>query len=303
MKLSVSGITKSFGDKLVLNGISFEAESGKALGLLGRNGAGKTTTIRIIMKVFSADSGSVLLDGEPFNPEKVKIGYMPEERGLYPKKKIMDQLIYFAKLAGLTKQQAVENADRLLTKLEMKEYADKKLDTLSKGNQQKIQLVATLIADPDIVILDEPFSGLDPVNAMLLKDLIKELIEENKIVIFSSHQMNYIEEFCEEIAILNGGKIVIAGNIRNIKKSFERKDIEISCNNTEKIADFLKTVNADIIDEIKVSDDTVSIKLNNADFKARLLDSVSDFSEDIDSFAVKEPTLNEIFVKYTKEEI
>ena len=228
---------------------------------------------------------------------------MPEERGLYPKKKIMDQLIYFAKLAGLTKQQAVENADRLLTKLEMKEYADKKLDTLSKGNQQKIQLVATLIADPDIVILDEPFSGLDPVNAMLLKDLIKELIEENKIVIFSSHQMNYIEEFCEEIAILNGGKIVIAGNIRNIKKSFERKDIEISCNNTEKIADFLKTVNADIIDEIKVSDDTVSIKLNNADFKARLLDSVSDFSEDIDSFAVKEPTLNEIFVKYTKEEI
>lgn len=301
MKLSAENISKSFGDKLVLNGVSLQAESGKALGLLGRNGAGKTTTIRIIMKVFSADSGSVLLDGEPFNPEKVKIGYMPEERGLYPKKKILQQLIYFAELAGVSKQQAKENADRLLSRLGMQEYADKNLETLSKGNQQKIQLAATLICDPDIVILDEPFSGLDPVNAKILEDLIKELISNNKIVIFSSHQMNYIEEFCDEIAILNNGKIVIAGNIKSIKKSFERTNIEIVCTNTEKLADFIKTVDADIIENIETADDTISVKLRADTDKAKLLESISSYSADIDSFTVKEPTLNEIFVKYTQE--
>jgi ABC-2 type transport system ATP-binding protein len=301
MKLSAENISKSFGDKLVLNGVTLCAEGGKALGLLGRNGAGKTTTIRIIMRVFAADSGSVLLDGEPFNPEKVRIGYLPEERGLYPKKKIMQQLIYFAELAGLSKEKAIENADRLLSRLGMQEYADKKLETLSKGNQQKIQLAATLISDPDIVILDEPFSGLDPVNAKILEDLIKELIADSKIVIFSSHQMNYIEEFCDEIAILNGGKIVIAGNIRSIKKSFERTNIEIVCSNTQKIADFIKTVDADIVENVQTEDDTISIKLRKADDKARLLESLSGYSADIDSFTVKEPTLNEIFVKYTQE--
>ena len=301
MKLSAENLTKSFGDKLVLNGVTLCAESGKALGLLGRNGAGKTTTIRIIMRVFASDSGSVLLDGEPFNPENIKIGYLPEERGLYPKKKIMQQLIYFAELAGLSKEKARQNADRLLSKLGMQEYADKNLETLSKGNQQKIQLAATLIAEPDIVILDEPFSGLDPVNAKILEDLIKELIDGNKIVIFSSHQMNYIEEFCDEIAILNGGKIVIAGNIKSIKKSFERTNIEIVCSNTQRIADFIKTVDADIIEDMQVADDTISIKLRKADDKARLLESVSSYSADIDSFTVKEPTLNEIFVKYTQE--
>ncbi|MCQ2489683.1 MAG: ATP-binding cassette domain-containing protein, partial [Clostridia bacterium] len=205
MILEVKDITKNFGEKSVLKGISFSAQSGEALGLLGRNGAGKTTTIRIIMQLFPPNSGEVLVDGKPLSIREINVGYMPEERGLYPKKKIMEQLIYFAELKGVSKDVAIERANKLLDRLQMTEYKDAKLETLSKGNQQKIQLVTTLISNPDIVILDEPFSGLDPVNAMLLKDVVRELIADGKIVIFSSHQMNYIEEFCNNIVIINGG--------------------------------------------------------------------------------------------------
>lgn len=184
MELRLEQITKSFGEKQVLKGISLSVESGKALGLLGRNGAGKTTSIRIIMGVFPADSGHVLLDGRPIDRSALQIGYLPEERGLYPKKVILEQLVYLASLHGMSRSQAKESALRWLKRLEMEEYRDKKLDTLSKGNQQKIQLAATLIADPQIIVLDEPFSGLDPVNAMLLKDVVKELIAAGKSCFF-----------------------------------------------------------------------------------------------------------------------
>lgn len=300
MKLQAVELTKSFGEKAVLRGVSFCAEGGKALGLLGRNGAGKTTTIRIIMNVFSADSGQVLLDGIPFDAEKHKIGYLPEERGLYPKKEIMPQLIYFGELAGLSKAQAKQNAQMLLEKLQMSEYAGKRLETLSKGNQQKIQLVATLISNPDIVILDEPFSGLDPVNAMLLKDLIKELISNGKIVLFSSHQMNYIEEFCDEIAVLNCGEIVLSGNIREIKRKFERNTVEIVTTDTAKVSEYLRIVNADIIKNMNIDGDKISVFLEKPENKDRLFSSLSEYGEYIDSFSVKEPSLNEIFVKYTE---
>lgn len=303
MELQVVDLTKSFGEKLVLKGVSFKATSGKALGLLGRNGAGKTTTIRIIMNVFSADSGQVLLDGIPFDPEKYKIGYLPEERGLYPKREIMSQLIYFGTLAGLKKQEAKKNAVELLERLKMSEYASKRLDTLSKGNQQKIQLIATLIAKPDIVILDEPFSGLDPVNAMLLKDLIKELISSGKIVLFSSHQMNYIEEFCDEIAILNGGEIVLNGNIKEIKRSSNRNTVEIVSNDAQKIYEYIKIVNADLITSIDVNGDTITAVLDKIESKDNLFSSLSEYSQYIEAFGVKEPTLNEIFVKYTEGSI
>lgn len=300
MKLQAVELTKSFGEKAVLRGVSFCAEGGKALGLLGRNGAGKTTTIRIIMNVFSADNGQVLLDGIPFDAEKYKIGYLPEERGLYPKKEIMPQLIYFGELAGLSKAQAKQNAQMLLEKLQMSEYAGKRLETLSKGNQQKIQLVATLISNPDIVILDEPFSGLDPVNAMLLKDLIKELISKGKIVLFSSHQMNYIEEFCDEIAVLNCGEIVLSGNIREIKRKFERNTVEIVTTDTAKVSEYLRIVNADIIKNMNIDGDKISVFLEKPENKDRLFSSLSEYGEYIDSFSVKEPSLNEIFVKYTE---
>ncbi len=300
MQINVNNVCKSFGDKKVLENISLSCESGKALGLLGRNGAGKTTTIRIIMGVFPADSGEVLLDGKPINRKKVKIGYLPEERGLYPKKIVMEQLIYLAELKGLKASEAKKSAKELLEKLEMTEYENKRLDTLSKGNQQKIQLVATLTCDPDIVILDEPFSGLDPVNAMLLKDTVKELIARGKVVIFSSHQMNYVEEFCNDIAILNQGKIVKAGNINQIKKSYDRNKIVVSSTQIDKIKIFADNNLHNIVANTQINKDMLLIELINANMKNNLMNSLAGENFDIDKFYVYEPSLNDIFVEYTE---
>ena len=239
MILELKEIEKSFGEKKVLTGVSFKAEGGKAFGLLGRNGAGKTTAIRILMDVFPANSGEVFLDGSPIDYDKVAMGYLPEERGLYPKKIIIDQLTYFAELKGMSKKEAVKSIDYWLERLDMTEYRNRRLDTLSKGNQQKIQLITALAHDPDIIILDEPFSGLDPVNALLLKDVVKEQIAKGKIVLFSSHQMNYIEEFCDSIAILNEGKVVLHGELRDIKRDYPRDRLIIRTETPDKIlADF-----------------------------------------------------------------
>ena len=303
MILSVNNITKSFGEKQVLNGISFSAESGKAVGILGRNGAGKTTLIRIIMDVFGADSGEVTLDGKPISKQKIRIGYLPEERGLYPKHKIMEQLVYFASLQGIDKKTAINNANALFNRLNIEEYKNRRLDTLSKGNQQKVQLIATLITNPDLIILDEPFSGLDPVNASLLKDLVKDLIKDGKLVLFSSHQMNYIEEFCNEILILNGGKIVLGGAIKDIKRSYARNIIEITTENSTAIADFLNTSQHNFIKRVIVNEDKVTVTLTDENFKDKLMENLSQLGNSIDGFAVKEPSLNEIFVSYTEGQI
>lgn len=303
MILNINNVTKSFGEKSVLKGITFSAESGKAIGILGRNGAGKTTLIRIIMNVFGADSGNVTLDGNPISTQKVRIGYLPEERGLYPKKKIMEQLVYFAELQNIDRKTAIQNAEALLRHLEIEEYKNRRLDTLSKGNQQKVQLVATLIADPDIIILDEPFSGLDPVNASLLKDLVKDLIKNGKLVLFSSHQMNYIEEFCDEILILNGGEIVLSGGIKEIKRSYARNIIEIKADNIKTISEFLNNGNFDFIKRITCDDEKITVTLADENHKDKLMDAVSEFGNLIDGFSVKEPTLNEIFVAFTEGQI
>ncbi|MDO5448106.1 MAG: ATP-binding cassette domain-containing protein [Clostridia bacterium] len=297
MKLEVRDITKSFGEKQVLSGISFSVESGEALGLLGRNGAGKTTTIRIIMQLFEPNSGEILLDGKPLSIRDINVGYMPEERGLYPKKKIMEQLIYFANLRGLDKATAKSRADELLEKLQMTEYKDAKLETLSKGNQQKIQLIATLICDPDIVILDEPFSGLDPVNAMLLKDVVRELIEGGKIVIFSSHQMNYIEEFCNNIVIINSGKVAVSGTIKDIKHSYT-KNLVSFVTDDEKAESYLS--NDATISNFERAENGYKVELTDGttikDFMANLAKSDIGFSGVSDY----EPSLAEIFVDYTE---
>ena len=303
MILSVNNVTKSFGEKQVLGGISFSAESGKAVGILGRNGAGKTTLIRIIMDVFGADSGNVTLDGNPINKHNIRIGYLPEERGLYPKRKIMEQLVYFASLQGIDKKTAISNADALFKRLNIEEYKNRRLDTLSKGNQQKVQLIATLITNPDLIILDEPFSGLDPVNASLLKDLVKDLISDGKLVLFSSHQMNYIEEFCNEILILNGGKIVLGGAIKDIKRSYARNIIEITTENTEEIAGFIEKSNLDFIKRVTTNENSVIVTLTDENCKDKLMETLSPLGNSIDSFSVKEPTLNEIFVSYTEGQI
>lgn len=301
MQINLNNICKTFGDKKVLEGISLSCESGKALGLLGRNGAGKTTTIRIIMGIFPADSGEILLDGKPINRNKLKIGYLPEERGLYPKKIIIEQLVYLAELRGLKASEAKKSARELLKKLEMSEYENKKLDTLSKGNQQKIQLIATLTCDPDIVILDEPFSGLDPVNSMMLRDTVKELIAKGKIVIFSSHQMNYVEEFCNDVAILNKGKIVRAGEIAKIKKSYERNKIVLDSANLDKVKAFLDSRMQDIVQNSHIEKTGLIVELKNAEMKNKLMSSLANESFDIDKFYVYEPSLSDIFVEYTED--
>ena len=291
MILELRDIYKSFGEKQVLTGVSFKAEGGKAFGLLGRNGAGKTTSIRILMDVFPPNSGSVLIDGKPFDYNKVGIGYLPEERGLYPKKVIIDQLVYFAELKGMSRKDAVKSIDYWLQRLGMTEYRNKKLDTLSKGNQQKIQLITALAHDPDIVILDEPFSGLDPVNAMLLKDVVKEQICKGKIVLFSSHQMAYIEEFCDSIAILNAGKVAISGDLRDIKRDYPRDRLVVRTEMPKQIlADFgsscTQTENGDLM-----------IRLNTPSEKKAIMQRLTE-NYDIDEVRVFEPSLNDIFVEY-----
>ena len=299
MELKVENIFKSFGEKEVLKDISISAQSGTALGLLGRNGAGKTTTIRIIMGVFFADKGKVLIDGKPIDRDNIRIGYMPEERGLYPKIKICDQMVYLAQLRGMSLKDAQKACDKWLERMSMTEYKNKKLETLSKGNQQKIQLAVTLMCNPQIVILDEPFSGLDPVNAMLLKDVIKEMISGGAIVLFSSHQMNYIEEFCESISIINRGKIAIDGKISEIKHSYPRDRIAVTSSQYEKIAPFVLQKMSDNITDVKNDgENTLIIKMKSPDFKNRLFAKLSEF--DIDCFKVCEPSLNDIFVEYTE---
>lgn len=301
MILKAENLFKNFGEKEVLKGISLTVKSGEALGLLGRNGAGKTTTIRIIMDVFHADKGTVTLDGKPIKHSELNIGYMPEERGLYPKKLIIDQLVYLAELHGVKKKKAIENADYWLDRLEMSDQRNKKLNTLSKGNQQKIQLAATLISDPDLIILDEPFSGLDPVNANVLKDIVRELIDSGKIVLFSSHQMNYIEEFCSEIAIINNGIITIAGNIKKIKRSYDRKKIVVSGKDIENVKQYAQAELTDIVEKTEYFEESVMLHIKEAEQKNKLINELTSRNFDIDEFRVYEPSLSDIFVEYTAE--
>ena len=294
MKLEIKNIYKSFGSKKVLKGVSFSAESGEAFGLLGRNGAGKTTSIRILMDVFAPESGDVLIDGKPVDYDKIRIGYLPEERGLYPKKKIIDQLVYFAELNGMSKRDAVKAVDYLLKRLKMSEHRNKRLDTLSKGNQQKIQLITALAHNPQIIILDEPFSGLDPVNAMLLKDVVKEQIEKGKIVLFSSHQMNYIEEFCSKIGIINNGEMVLQGSLHDIKRNYVRDRLVVRSEYPEKIIEKLGSqCTANERGEL-------IIKLKSAEDKQRMMRELTE-NFDIDEIKVFEPSLNDIFVQYTSK--
>lgn len=298
MKLEIKNLRKSFSGNEVLHGISFSVESGKALGLLGRNGAGKTTTIRILMDVFKGDSGEILFDGKPFIPRNHQIGYLPEERGLYPKKKVIEQIVYLATLRGISKKEAKENTQKWLTRLGIAEYENRKLDTLSKGNQQKVQLAQTLVCNPNIVILDEPFSGLDPVNAQILKDVVKELIDDNKIVIFSSHQMSFVEEFCEDIAIINKGNIALSGNLKDIKKEYGKNRLILSANNysLNELKAICEKNFSDLVSIYDIKKDFLILELCKNCSKNDFLKSIIDYDIDIEKFSVYEPSLTDIFV-------
>ena len=304
MRLEVQELKKSFGETEVLHGISFHVESGSALGLLGRNGAGKTTTIRILMDVFKANSGHLQMDGKPFKAREYQIGYLPEERGLYPKKTVGEQLIYLAMLRGLNAKEAKEQTKNWLARMGVSDYENRKLETLSKGNQQKVQLAQTLLCNPDIVILDEPFSGLDPVNAQILKDVIKEQIDAGKIVIFSSHQMSHVEEFCDEIAIMNHGDIVLSGNLREIKRDFGKDRLVVASlsETPDELAELLKTKFSDLLDVEKVQQSQVVVKEKNEGNKPAIMQKLIDEGVDIEFFGLYEPSLHDIFVEKAGDE-
>ena len=303
MRLEVKNLHKSFAGKEVLHGISFKVESGKALGLLGRNGAGKTTTIRIIMNLFNPDNGEILLNGEKFNPKNHQIGYLPEERGLYPKKKVFEQLVYLGQLRGLSSRESKENTLYWLKRLGVEEYRDKKLETLSKGNQQKVQLAETFLCNPDLIILDEPFSGLDPVNSQILKDIIIEYISKEKLLIFSSHQRGYVEVFCEESALIDKGNVVLTGNLNDIKTEYGKNRLTISLlgKSPEEVSDIFKLNLNTRAQVIEVRKDYIIIELLPGISKNDLLKDLTEINLDIEGFSIYKPSLADIFVEKVGE--
>lgn len=302
MKLQFVDINKSFSGKQILHDVSFDVVSGRAMGFLGRNGAGKTTTIRALMGVFKQDSGKFLLDGDVFNPDKTRVGYLPEERGMYAKEPILEQLVYFARLRGASKTDATTSANKWIERFELEEYKKKKLETLSKGNQQKIQIIQAFLNDPDILILDEPFSGLDPVNAQALKDVIMDFITDDKLVIFSSHQMGHVEDFCDEISLIDNGRIVLNGDLREIKRNLRSNKIRLSIQDMDRSQ--LRTFLMDKISSIKITEDRESmiVELITGKKPNELISEIIQNGQQIEKFELYEPSLQDIFIMTVGEE-
>ena len=295
MILEFRNIEKSFGDKKVLKGINFTAKSGVANGYLGRNGSGKTTSFRVLLDIFKPDKGEILLDGKPLDHSKVKIGYLPEERGMYDGVGLVDQLAYFGMLKGMTKKAARDEAKKWLDFFELEDNKQA-LKTLSKGNAQKIQIIQSVMNDPDILVFDEPFSGLDPVNVGKLKEIITEFIKKDKLVIFSSHQMPVVETFCEDINILEQGEIVLSGNLDYIKKQLGHGKMILSVSNLEKeeLLANLKSIPMGI--EYSLVPEGVLLDFKEEGAKKELLVKLSGSSFNVEEFKLYKPSLEEIFV-------
>ncbi len=304
MSLCVKNLSKSYGDKLVVDNLNFEITQPGVYALLGTNGAGKTTSLRIILGMLAKNDGEVLWKGMPLDPVNTNIGYLAEERGLYPKYSLLDQLLYFAKLRNVPRSTAMERIKYWSGRLAVDEYifppkvkgkkASKanRADQLSKGNQQKIQLMAALISDPELIILDEPISGLDPVNTDLFKAIIKEEIAKNKFLIMSSHQMPTIEEFCSDITILNRGKTVLQGNLNKIKKGYGRVNLFVKSD--VELLPYIERFGLRVINKtpseyhLKVSGETQAMEFLTALIGERV---------PIIKFELREPSLHEIFIE------
>lgn len=299
MRLEIKNVNKTFDKTQILHDVSFTVESGRAMGFLGRNGAGKTTTIRSLMDVFKADSGEFLIDGQPLDRNKYKIGYLPEERGMYQKIKLLDQLVYFGELKGMTKAEAKERAMAGLERLELESYANKKMETLSKGNQQKVQILQSVINDPDIIIFDEPFSGLDPVNAQVLKDIIVEYINKDRIVLFSSHQMNLVEEFCDDITFIKKGHILLSDNLNKVKEEMGEGKYLLKTDNE----DLESLSGIDGINNVEVFKHQLLIEADKDLATNELLSRIMDKGFVIESFQPYRPSLEKIFIDLDKKEL
>ena len=288
--LKIEHVSKTFGNKKVVNNISFSLDKPMVYGLLGTNGAGKTTTIRLLLGIIKKETGIITWKNQVVTRKSVNFGYLPEERGIYPKVKIIDQLIYFALLKGMKKNDAIKSINKWAKTLKVEEYINMKAEQLSKGNQQKIQFMIAVIHNPDLIVLDEPFSGLDPVNTEILKKAINDLVKKGKYIIMSAHEMYTIEEFCTDILILNKGNTVLQGNLKEIKNTYPANRVIIETN--KDISNYLDKL------EIEREHDYIyTIKINNENDAHVLLNKLVKNNILINKFEIMKPTLNDIFIE------
>ena len=296
MGLKLQNVSKAFIGKQAVQNISFEVDKPGVFGLLGTNGAGKTTTIRILLGIIKKDTGEITWNGKSVERKHVNFGYLPEERGVYPKTKIYDQLMYFAELKGMKKQEAGEAIRKWAKILKVEEYIPMPAEKLSKGNQQKIQFMTAILHNPELIVLDEPFSGLDPVNSEILKNVIIDLVKQGKYIIMSSHQMASIEEFCSDILILNKGKTVLQGNLKEIKETYPANRLEMSTNVA--IDNYIN--NEDMTIEFSKNND-YTMKIKSEEAAHQLLQRLVKDNVEINKFEIKKPTLNDIFIEKVGE--
>lgn len=295
--IQVENLSKSFGDTVAVDDASFNVERGKIFGLLGPNGAGKTTTIRMINFIMPQDQGKIIINGENVSPKTQKmIGYMPEERGLYKKMKVGEQLIYLAQLKGLTASDARTKIKYWLKRFNAEDWHSKKVGELSKGMSQKIQFIATIVHDPDIYIFDEPFSGLDPINSELLKEIIIELRKEGKTILFSTHRMEQVEQMCDDICLFNNGKVVLTGNLRNVKKNFGKNTVLLEFQGDDSFLDTFENVRIN-----NRSTNFAEIRILGDLHHQQILQTAMKHAE-VHKFQLVEPSLNEIFISTVGED-
>lgn len=293
--LNVNAVTKRFRTKLAVDEVSMSASSGRILGLLGPNGAGKTTTIRMIAYITTPDAGEITFDGKRVGPWSQRImGYLPEERGLYRRMKVGEQLEYLGRLKGVPRTEARDTAKRWLDRFDASEWWSKRIDELSKGMQQKVQFVSTVLHNPDLLIFDEPFSGLDPINAELLQSVILELKEQGKTILFASHRMEQVEQLCDDICMVANGKIVLNGTVREIKQSYGRDTVGLEFSGSSKFLDDLES--AGHIRVITRTHQAAEVRLVDGANPRQVLDAALAEVETLYRFEVVEPPLNEIFI-------
>jgi len=295
--VKLDGVTKSFGEFTAVRGLSLTVRAGRVFGLLGPNGAGKTTTIRMIVNITAPDSGSIALFGQKIDPKvQDRIGYLPEERGLYRRMRISDQLRFFAELKNIRKKVIESKIDEWLARVKLSEWKNKRSMELSKGMQQKVQFITSVLHDPDLLILDEPFSGLDPINVELLKEVVLDLKRAGKTIIFSTHQMEVAEKICDDICLLNRSQKVFEGSLREIKRSFGRNSVAVRCEGGDGVLDDPALVSK----VVRHADEAQALLAAGADAQI-LLKRLIDSGAVIGKFEMMEPSLNDIFITKVTE--